>query len=440
MNTNTILEEFRSLPQETQVFIGFILFAAVLLHIRFNARAVSNGPTILTTVGIFATFFGIALGLSRFNTADVQGSIPQLLAGLKTAFWASVVGVGCALTIKFRDHLFGHAHDPLALPGHDDVGAAEIVQGVGRVEHALVGDEEGSLLSQIKFLRTETRDELRQLRDAQTKALEKLSEMGSKTLIEALKDVIRDFNDKLTEQFGENFKQLNLAVGKLVEWQEQYRSHVETTTTQLSEIHQLLSKITEHYAQVVVNSSEFSKHATALGLTLTELSARQDELRKQGEALALLLLQASGSLPEIEKKIVDLARQLANGLTQSKSIVEAALLTQTKSMGEVVDKTTAALSKSMADGAQTLRQSMDNTIQAMSAANSENNKQISELTSKTKENVALLDKALSEELEKSLTSLGRQLTALSKQFVDDYLPLTNSLRQVVELARRAGMQ
>ncbi|WP_166484973.1 hypothetical protein [Nitrosomonas eutropha] len=43
-------------------------------------------PTILTTTGIFATFFGIALGLADFDAANIQASIPALLAGLKTAF------------------------------------------------------------------------------------------------------------------------------------------------------------------------------------------------------------------------------------------------------------------------------------------------------------------------------------------------------------------
>ncbi len=129
-----MIDAVRTLPFDTQFFIGFILLAALALHVRFNVRAVTNGPTILTTLGIFATFFGIAMGLAKFDSANIQDSIPELLSGLKTAFWASVCGVGCALTLKIRDHLFGHDADPLTMGGHDDVGAVEIVQGLGRVE------------------------------------------------------------------------------------------------------------------------------------------------------------------------------------------------------------------------------------------------------------------------------------------------------------------
>ena len=67
------------------------------LNIFYNEKAVSFGPTILTTLGIFATFLGIAFGLSEFDANNIQASVPALLGGLKTAFWASVAGVGGAL-------------------------------------------------------------------------------------------------------------------------------------------------------------------------------------------------------------------------------------------------------------------------------------------------------------------------------------------------------
>ena len=53
-----------------------------------------------------------------------------------------------------------------------------------------------------------------------------------------------------------------------------------------------------------------------------------------------------------------------------------------------------------------------------------------------KESVLALDKALQKELNSSLESLGRQLAALSNRFVEDYLPLTEKLKEVVELSKR----
>jgi hypothetical protein len=76
------------------------------------------------------------------------------------------------------------------------------------------------LITQIKLMRSDTNDRLDALKTAQLQALQELSRMGSQALVEALRDVIKDFNAKITEQFGDNFRALNAAVGQLLIWQE----------------------------------------------------------------------------------------------------------------------------------------------------------------------------------------------------------------------------
>jgi uncharacterized protein YukE len=123
---------------------------------------------------------------------------------------------------------------------------------------AIAGDEEATLITQIRLLRSDSRDEANRARRclsssascsrrwrkrrSQTqrfdgfavelwKKLDDFAEMLSKSateqVINALKEVIADFNRNLTEQFGENFKELNAAVEKLVQWQENYRVQLE---------------------------------------------------------------------------------------------------------------------------------------------------------------------------------------------------------------------
>src|SRR2546430_2087970 len=52
---------------------------ALLFHIRWSRRATALGPTILTTLGIFFCFAGIAWGLLDFDPNDVRSSVPHLL-------------------------------------------------------------------------------------------------------------------------------------------------------------------------------------------------------------------------------------------------------------------------------------------------------------------------------------------------------------------------
>ena len=58
------------------------------------------------------------------------------------------------------------------------------------------------------------------------------AENNTKALVEAIREVIGDFNTKLNEQFGENFKELNHAVGDLVSWQDNYKETVEKSYEQ----------------------------------------------------------------------------------------------------------------------------------------------------------------------------------------------------------------
>jgi hypothetical protein len=63
------------------------------------------------------------------------------------------------------------------------------------------------------------------------------------------------------------------------------------------------------------------------------------------------------------------------------------------------------------------------------------NSHVQQLSAQTKDQVVALDKALSEELTRSIRTLGRQLTSLSEKFVEDYKPLTDRLQLLVQSAR-----
>jgi hypothetical protein len=378
-----------------------ITLGTVYFHCRFSHKTVANGPTILTTTGIFATFLGIAMGLAEFEASNIQASVPNLLAGPKTAFWASVAGVGGALTLKFRDHAFGVRASPDVVKAADEVTAADLAAHLSNIHRALVGGEEGSLISQVKLSRQDTNDRLDVLKAAQSEALAKLSEMGSRALVEALRDVIRDFNQKISEQFGDNFRELNVAIGRLLTWQEQYRQHVEATVQKFDEVGRVAARATADYAQVVEQSRAFAHTATQMQTVLAGLETEKQQLVTVSGELGKLLQAAAGNLPAVEKKIVELSTQLANSVSEHQRIVGEALSQNSASLRSAVESVT---------------------------------EQLVELGTKTKDQVAVLEEALSNALQQSLTSLGQQLTALSEKFVEDYTPLTQRLHKLLQMA------
>jgi hypothetical protein len=155
------------LSPTTLGFITVICILALYFQIKFDRRTADLGPTLLTTTGIFGTFVGISIGLYQFDTGNVEASIPALLEGLKTAFFASVFGVGFAILLKLREFLFGTGRKDESAATPDEVTAADLVSQLREIQNALIGADDGSLISQMKLGRQDGSDSLTTLRSIQ---------------------------------------------------------------------------------------------------------------------------------------------------------------------------------------------------------------------------------------------------------------------------------
>jgi len=51
-------------------------------------------------VGVLGTFVGIFIGLQGFNPADIVNSVNEILVGLKTAFFTSIVGMSVSTILS----------------------------------------------------------------------------------------------------------------------------------------------------------------------------------------------------------------------------------------------------------------------------------------------------------------------------------------------------
>lgn len=72
--------------------IGILAFLDVKMKKDFKSQIIS--------VGVLGTFVGIFIGLQGFNPADIINSVNDILSGLKTAFFTSIVGMGVATTLS----------------------------------------------------------------------------------------------------------------------------------------------------------------------------------------------------------------------------------------------------------------------------------------------------------------------------------------------------
>lgn len=387
---------------ETLIALAFILALTAFFHTKYDEKTVAYAPTILTTLGIFATFLGIALGLLHFDSTNIEASVPDLLQGLKTAFWASVAGVGAALSIKLRHYFFSESIEDDIDFSEDSFGK-ELLTLLKNIQYDINNKNNDELISQVKLFRQDTKDyldkvrgdsnvRLESLRDAQIEALEKLTEMSSKTLVEALRDVIRDFNDKITEQFGENFKELNQAVGKLLVWQEEYKVFLINISEQTHKNAESMRSASNSYETLVGQAGVFNDLASQFSGLLSVLENQKSSINTMLKSLGELLVSASGSIPEIEKKIVDITDQLNRSVKRNQEQV----------------------SQTINDFDDHVKKLVETTGRQSAEFNAE------------------IEKALTE----SLKTLGGQLAAMTEKFANDYDHLAVSLKKISELTKR----
>lgn len=303
---------------------------------------------------------------------------------------------------------------------------------------------------------------------------ESITELATKELISSLTKVIDQFNTQLSTQFGDNFKQLNEAVGKTVAWQEQYRQQMNTLAEEFRIAAESIEKSKESVALI-------AKRSESIVACTEKLDPILHTLNDQLDAFNALRQRAHKAFPLIESRLDELTTGFSSAvqtaITDSHESVEAqreALTAQSVLLQMTVGDTSEKFSQlnerflesvenTIADSHRSMEVQRSalaahgNTLQTtineitqrvgttmvevsktVDTSQSAMNQQLQELSQLTRQfqlNLKLLEATLEESLTESLDSLVGKLAALSNKFVEDYGPLTEELHKLVNMAR-----
>ncbi|MDP6039401.1 MAG: hypothetical protein QGG64_12685, partial [Candidatus Latescibacteria bacterium] len=263
------------------------------------------------------------------------------------------------------------------------------------------------------------REEIGKTREAMVSAFtgfsDQMAEMGVDALVQALGEVIRDFNTLLSDLVGSAFQDMSTTMARLIEWQENYRQDMETMRERVEVVlgqtdaaAGVFDRASETFARVEtqldqaagalgnlsLHAADLEAHVEALQVQNTQLQAGLEGVRALGES-------AKDVVPTLDKQMNAMSQALVNAASESTSQLEEAHA----SIVAFVETTT-----------RELQTAAETQVQVMESA------------------VDRLDKGLESELTRALNGLAGSLAALSEQFVRDYQPLTERLREVVRLA------
>jgi hypothetical protein len=398
------------------VMVGLVIMSVVKpFHVLSR-----SAPTYLTTIGIIGTFFGLYLALKDFNPLDINNSIPILLEGLKTKFLISLWGVLFSLLLKiyfvFVDNKNSSKSSDATL---DDV--------VDKIESLKV-----ELTNQVKT----NNDNLVLLRSDFSNFTERMAKDNSAAFISALESVIKDFNTKINEQFGDNFKQLNMAVGRLLDWQENNKNEMQNIIQLMNKNTELLNS-NSTYAEKINNSLSsgikqlelFNSIGEYLKPTLEKMNADTERLQIAVKTFSEIANQAKELYPILKvsfQEMVDKTdkeiKTFVDGLDRSLRLQTNAIEKMNKDFVEIATNNRSLTEKAITD------------ISRHSSA------KVEQLAAEQKEiikkQLTAIDKGLEEELTKALESLGNSLASLSEKFVSDYSGLADKLQELTKVTKQ----
>ncbi len=421
-----------------------IMVGAIFRFWKIRHQQVNTIASIVTVIGVLGTFAGITYALFEFDTNDIKASVPQLLNGLKFAFVTSILGIIGSITLKWSalNNRKSQAASEETYTGATVDDLAELLQNIltvekeegqetretlRSIEKSLTGEGDSTVLTQLQKLRTTFSDKQDDLIRAFNEFAEQMAENNTKALIEALEEVMRDFNAKINEQFGENFKQLNEAVGRINEWQEQYRQQMDELAAQFQVAAASIEKSRESLEIIAKRSEAIVSSSERLDPILEAIQHQIGLFEDNLEAFQNLANNARSAFPIIEDRLNQLTNDFSavvrSTIDDSHASMQSqreALTNQAQQLERTVENTSRHIQEQTEDIFEqtTIRieEVIDGTFQGLKDSLASQSRQLQSIVIETNQGLENTLQTQSEHLEAMVGRVSGQLQTLSDDF------------------------
>ena len=426
------------------VTFAIMMLMAISWFWKMRHQQVNAVASIVTVIGVLGTFFGIAIGLYQFDTENIATSVPKLLEGLKIAFITSILGIAGSIFLKWSalnnrkkqaaseetytgatvDDLAGLLRNILDVEQEEGKETRETLRSI---EKSLTGEGDSTVLTQLQKLRTTFSDKQDDLIRAFNEFADQMAENNTKALIEALEEVMRDFNTKINEQFGDNFKQLNEAVGRINEWQEQYRQQMNVLAAQFQVAAEGIEKSRQSLEIIAERSDAIVSSSEKLDPILQALQHQIQQLDNHLTAFSALADNASNAFPIIEERLNQLTNDFSTVVKEtiddshvSMQNQREALTNQSQQLETMVENTTRHIQEQTEDIFQKttarIEEVIKSTFQGLKGSLEDQSQQLQSIVTETNQGLENTLRTQSGQLETMVGSTSGQLQKLTNDF------------------------
>ena len=420
-----------SLSTDTWIWLGIIAVAFIYCFVFVfrdykseklvtNRRWVEYFPSVVSTLGVLGTFWGITIGLLAFDTADLDNSIPRLLDGLKTAFFTSLAGMIGSIILSA---VINRKQDK------KDRGISDINQAAGEITQSVkaMSDANIETIRSIQQQLAEQEADRKAFYRTVGDVMFKMSET-QKTITSAIDSLV--VLQRSQENTLSNIKEANSSM--LVS----FGNLEEITTQQTASIN-----------SVVKNTQEVSEYTHHLGEILDVISGMSGTGEEISEKVGKLKEIMHGEVVEIEDYMAK-----TNVLLESKfnEFTELLKKSNTEALVEVMKKVTEEFQKQMnAIISKLIQENFDQlnkSVEKLNIWQQENKEMITSLTQQYKEmsdNFEATSSSLTRVKDDTTTLISeggklRQLVdALNQVIIEDerFIEVTKELHEAAKLSK-----
>ena len=302
------------------VFVGAIMYTknAEKNHILLQKRRIIDSlPNIVSTLGVFFTFFGITIGLWNFNPSPdkIDASISNLLDGLTIAFWTSLAGMFGSLCLRFfvTDKVFDKEEDGISSAEQASINICKEIQKMnGQMLSAMQNNSsfQNALLTEIQNLKFQ------------------LQNMDSTQGIQTLNNSLNAFSNSVLSQLQnmdstQDIHSINDSLNVLANYGKNQDSNIQSIKSGVDEINSNLSEVLDiENSNVTVFQEQLDETKKFSGVLRSEVDEIETKMTETNELLTekfdefseLLKKSNTEALVEVMKKVTEEFQKQMNNL------------------------------------------------------------------------------------------------------------------------------
>lgn len=229
-------------------------------------------------------------------------------------------------------------------------------------------------------------------------------------------------------------------------WQENYKTTLETITHNIQIIIKGIDELRISIEQIensAASMTESSEQIQNLILTANLYEQKLEQTLKQVQTLGESSQAAVPSIVEFVKSSCEEMQSYTEQATQDlNSHVNAVVDNFEEKMTPTINQVNGLTQYINFQGETTLKKILENTSQStavMQRLSEELHRESSKIITDTNEKMNQMMKTNDENLKTSLETLGTAMLKISGKFVEDYTPLVNELKKIVEISKQVRL-